>query len=188
MENGVQVRQSFTLNLPLDEVFAFWRRLRDFPQFMRHVESVEELDETRSRWVVRGPAGQKATWNAEIVEEDPGRVLAWRTVGDPDVRHGGRVEFRPATGGRGTVVSVRMAYEPPAGAAGRAVIALLGEDPETRIREDLRRFKQLAEAGEVPTTHGQPSGRADEDEIALRQPKPSKRRAGRRGVSPEVTP
>jgi uncharacterized membrane protein len=188
MENGIQVRQSFTLNLPVDEVFASWRRFRDFPRFMAHVESVEELDDMRSRWAVRAPGGKTMRWDAEIVEEDPGRVLAWRTVGDADVRHGGRVEFRQATGGRGTVISVRMAYEAPAKGLGAMLVKLLGEDPETQIREDLRRFKQLAEAGEIPTIQGQPSGRKGDAEASGRPVTTARRRAARRSPRSEVTP
>ena len=71
----------------------------------------------------------------------------------------GSVRFRPATGLRGTEVRVRLQYEPPAGKMGAAIAWLFGHDPAATIREDLRRFKQLMEAGEAATTEGQPRGR-----------------------------
>lgn len=162
MNKGIQVRQSFTINAPAEQLYGFWRRFSNFPRFMKHVISVEEIDGNRSHWVVKAPAGRTVEWDAEVVEEAPGRVIAWRTVGDADIRHGGRVEFTPATGGRGTVVAVRMSYESPAGAAGALLAKLFGEEPEMQIRDDLRRFKCLVETGEIPTTEGQPSGREED--------------------------
>jgi uncharacterized membrane protein len=159
MDNGIEVRQSFTLNVPADLLYAFWHRFSDFPLFMKHVESVTELNHRHSHWVVRGPAGWTFEWDAEIVEDIPGRAIHWRTVGDSDIRHGGQVEFRPATGDRGTVAEIHLAYEAPGGSAGATLAKLFGEEPEHQVREDLRRFKRLVETGEIPTTEGQSSGR-----------------------------
>ncbi len=193
MANGIQIRQSFVLNIPAGEAYGCWRRFENFPRFMNHVRSVEAIDEKRSRWVVAGPAGKDVTWEAEIVEDLPGSVIAWRTIGESDIRHGGRVTFDRATGDRGTVISIQMSYEPPMGAAGPALAKIFGEDPEAQIRQGLRRFKQLAETGEIATIEGQSSGRADEVPAAadssvgpaiLRKP-------GRRGQAAprgEVTP
>ena len=110
METEIQIRQSFVVNRSRKETYAFWRRVEEFPRFMRHLESVEPVDAKRSRWVVGGPAGRTMTWETEIVEEEPGNTVAWRTVGRSDVRHDGRVELDDATGNRGTVVSVRLTY------------------------------------------------------------------------------
>jgi uncharacterized membrane protein len=162
MANGIEVRQSFTLNASADALFSFWRRFSEFPRFMKHVVSVTELDERRSHWVVRAPAGRTVEWDAEIVEEIPGKSIHWRTVGDPDVRHGGQGEFHPAPGDRGTVAEIHLAYEAPGGRAGAMLAKIFGEEPEIQIREDLRRFKQLVETGEIPTTEGQPSGREED--------------------------
>jgi len=75
------------------------------------------------------------------------------------VRNAGSVHFRDAAGGRGTELRVVLEYDPPAGRLGAAVATLLGEEPNVQVREDLRRFKQLVETGEIATTEGQPSGR-----------------------------
>ena len=47
-----------------------------------------------------------------------------------------------------TRVTVHLQYNPPGGKLGAAVAKLFGEEPNQTIREDLRRFKQLMEAGE----------------------------------------
>jgi uncharacterized membrane protein len=125
---------------------------------MRHLRSVTELPSGNSHWVAQGPAGTTITWDAEIVTDNPGECIAWKSLNGAAVQHAGSVRFQPAPGGRGTEVHVELAYDPPAGALGVAVAKLLGEEPDLQIREDLRRFKQSMEAGEIATTDGQPQG------------------------------
>jgi len=131
------------------ELYAFWRDVENLPRIMEHLESVEPLDATRSRWTVKAPAGRTVEWEAEVYNEVPDQIIAWRTLHDADVKHAGSVHFEPAPGGRGTEVRVIVEYEPPAGALGAAVAKLFGEEPDGQIREDLRRFKQLMETGEL---------------------------------------
>jgi uncharacterized membrane protein len=117
---------------------------------MSHVESVTPLVGLRSRWVVRGPGYIRVTWEAEIVADEADRLIVWRSVDHADVEHAGSVRFTPAPGGRGTEVKVILTYAPPAGRMGVALATLLGRSPDQDVREDLRRFKQRMEAGEVP--------------------------------------
>jgi uncharacterized membrane protein len=127
---------------------------------MRHLESVATLPgRARSRWVARGPAGRRVVWEAELTEEQPARMLAWRTLPGSDVEHEGRVEFQPARGGGETVVRVTLAYRASAGKMGALVARLLGAEPAQQVAGELRRLEQLLEAGEIATTEGQPSGR-----------------------------
>ena len=126
---------------------------------MQHLESVKVIDERRSHWRAVGPAGRKVEWDAEITEDRPGNVLGWRSVEGAGIEHAGTVHFTPGQAGKGTVVQVQMTYQPPAGRAGAMVARLFGEEPSIQIRQDLRRFKQLIETGEIPTTKGQPSGK-----------------------------
>lgn len=156
---GINVEEVLTINASADALFAFWRRLELLPQFMNHLVSVSQIDSRRSRWVAKAPAGRTVEWEAEIINEITGELLAWRTVEGSDVVSAGSVTFRPAPGRRGTQVHVRLQYDPPAGKFGRTVAWLLGHDPASAIREDLRRFKQLIETGEVPTIEGQPRGK-----------------------------
>jgi uncharacterized membrane protein len=109
--------------------------------------------------VAEGPAGTRLEWDAEIVEDRPGTLIAWRSREGAQVPNAGGVRFEPAPGGRGTRVTAELTYQPPGGHAGALVAKVLGRDPALQLREALRRFKQLMETGEIATTEGQPSGR-----------------------------
>lgn len=150
--------QTVSINRTPEECYKFWRDLENLPRFMQHVESVQVLDERRSHWVVRGPAGTKVEWDAEIADDRPNEEIAWRSVEGADVNNSGRVRFERAPAGHGTFVKVHISYEPPAGKAGSLVARLLGKDPSQLIQGDLRRFKQVIETGEIATTEGQPTG------------------------------
>jgi uncharacterized membrane protein len=153
---GVDVEESYTINRRPDELYAFWRKLEQLPSFMKHLVAVTQLDELRSHWVARAPAGRTVEWDAEIINEIPNELIGWRTLDGADVISAGSVRFKPTPGDRGTEVHVRLQYRPPAGKLGARVAWLFGHEPSQTIREDLRHFKQLMEAGEVPTTEGQP--------------------------------
>jgi uncharacterized membrane protein len=155
---GIHVRETVTIAQPTDEVFAFWRDLRNLPQFMTHLERVEILDDQRSRWTARGPVRMQVTWDAEIINELPGELIAWRSLDDSDVASAGSVHFEPAPLG-GTRVLVHLQYQPPGGKLGAWFASLFGEEPGQQIRADLCRLKALLETGDVPTTEDQPSGR-----------------------------
>jgi len=155
---GVNVLESVTINRPIEELYRFWRNLENLPRFMRHLESVEKITDTISHWRAKGPAGTVAEWDAEIHNEVPNQLIGWRSLEGSDVVSAGSVNFDSAAAGRGTRVTVHLQYSPPGGKVGAAIAKLFGRDAETEIREDLRRFKQLIEAGEVPTTSGQPRG------------------------------
>ncbi len=153
------VTRAETVERPREELYRHWRNFENLPAFMQHLESVTALDERRSRWAAKAPLGTRVEWDAEIVEDRPGELIAWRSLPGAQVPSAGRVEFREATGGRGTVVRVQMEYTPPGGALGALAALVAGEEPHKQVADDLRNFKALMEAGEVPTTRGQPSGR-----------------------------
>ena len=115
---------------------------------MKHIERVEVLDATRSRWTAKAPAGQTVEWDAEITQDLPGEMIAWCSVAGSTVDHQGSVRFRSASGNRGTIVEVMLRYNPPGGRIGAAVAKLFHREPSQQIKEDLRRFKSLMEAGE----------------------------------------
>jgi uncharacterized membrane protein len=153
---GVNVLERVTINRPIELLYRFWRNLENLPQFMRHLDSVEKVTDTISHWRAKGPAGTIVEWDAEILNEIPDKLIAWRSLEGADVVSAGSVNFDSAGAGRGTRVTVHLQYSPPGGKVGAAIARLLGSDAETEIREDLRRFKQLLEAGEVPATAAQP--------------------------------
>lgn len=159
-DSGIKVEKSVTINKSPEELYRFWRNFENLPSFMNHLESVKDTGGNRSHWVAKAPAGSSVEWDAEIYNEKENELIAWRSLEGADVDNAGSVRFEPATGGRGTTVRVSMRYAPPGGIIGAAIARLFGENPEQQIEEDLRRFKQLMETGEVPTTEGQTSGRA----------------------------
>lgn len=147
--HGIHASGTCIVNRAPEEVYQFWRRLENLPRFMRHLESVEDLGGGRSHWVAKGPAGMHVEWDATIVADDPGKVITWRSLEDADVDNAGAVRFEAAPGGRGTIVRVNLEYSPMGGAIGAAVAKLFGEEPGQQIDDDLRRFKQVLEVGEV---------------------------------------
>lgn len=144
---GVNVDESVTINQPIELLYRFWRNLDNLPRFMSHLQSVERVTETLSRWRAKGPAGTALEWNAEIINDVPNQVIGWRSLEGSDVVSAGSVNFDVAGGG--TTVRVRLQYSPPGGKVGAAVAKLMGSDAATQIREDLQRFKQLVESGEL---------------------------------------
>ena len=146
---GVIVEESITINRPVSELYRFWRNLENLPRFMSHLESVERITDTLSRWRAKGPAGTTVEWNAEIINEVTDQVIGWKSIEGSDVVSAGSVNFEEAGGARGTRVRVRLQYSPPGGKVGDAVARLIGSDAATQIRQDLQRFKQLVEAGET---------------------------------------
>jgi len=145
---GTHVVEAVTIGRAADELYRAWRDYTNFPRFMEHIESVTALDQNRSHWVACGPLDQRVEWDAEIIEERPGEMLAWRSLSG-DVETAGSIHFIPAPGGRATEVRVNLRFNPPLAGVGTAVAKLFGRDPATATRENLRRFKQLMETGEI---------------------------------------
>jgi uncharacterized membrane protein len=157
---GIKVEKSVTVNRSASELYSFWRNFENLPSFMDHLESVTVQDDKRSHWVAKAPAGTTVEWDAEIINEKENQLIAWRSLEGADVDNAGSVRFEGATGGRGTIVKVTLEYNPPGGIVGATIAKLFGEEPSGQVQEDLRRFKQVMEAGERSTTEGQSSGRS----------------------------
>jgi uncharacterized membrane protein len=147
-EQGIHVHQAVTINRPIADIYDFWHDFERLPSFMSHLEAVEVVDETHSRWTAKAPAGLNVSWEAKIVNDIPNEVIAWRSLPSSQIANAGSVRFAPAPGGRGTEVRVELEYVPPAGKLGVAIARLLGEEPTLQVQEDLRRLKQLLEDGD----------------------------------------
>ena len=156
----VQVKKSITINRSPEELYQFWHDFQNLPRFMNDLESVQITGEKRSHWIAKGPAGKRIEWDAEITEDRPNELIAWRSLEGSQVENSGSVRFEPARGKPGTVVHVHIEYRPPAGLLGLTVAKLLGAEPKQQVHENLHRFKQLMETGEIITTEGQPAGRS----------------------------
>jgi uncharacterized membrane protein len=152
------VTRSVTINRPRAEVYSFWRRFENLPRFMYHLQSVTSLGNMRSHWVVRAPGGGVVEWDADIVEDRPDELIVWQSVEGSEIPNGGSVRFADAPGDRGTEVRVDLHYQAPGGAAGVVVAKLLGEEPGQQLRDELRRFKQVMETGEVVLSEGSLQG------------------------------
>ena len=145
------IGRTVTINRPRAELFAYWRDLTNLPTFMDNIERIEMLDGKRSRWVVNAPGDTAVEWTAVITEEREGEMIAWASEEGADVPNSGRIDFRDAQGGRGTIVTATILYDPPAGIIGKVIAKMFQREPAIQARRDLRRFKQLMETGETAT-------------------------------------
>jgi uncharacterized membrane protein len=148
-DNAIRVKRAITVNRPLDEVYAFWRNFENLARFMDHLESVQVTGERTSHWKAKAPADVTIEWDAEIIEERPDEIIVWRSLAGADVDNSGSVHFRRAPGDRGTEIILDVEYSPPGGVVGAKLAKLFSEVPKTQMGNDLRRFKQVLETGEV---------------------------------------
>lgn len=148
----VMVQKTVVVHAPIHKVFDLWSQLDNFPRFMRHVRDIDlQIGGTRSMWTVDGPAGTAVHFEAETIELEPDRVIAWRTIPGQQIEHAGRVKFEELPDDI-TRVTVRMTYKPPGGVIGHAIAHILGWDPKSRIDDDLVRMKALLEDAKLRPT------------------------------------
>ncbi len=157
-KGAVRARTTITVNRPPDDVYRYWHHFENLPNFMHHLQSVRVNGEGRSHWAAKAPGGATVEWEAEVVEDVASQLIAWRSLEGADVPNSGSVRFAPAPAGRGTEVILEVEYQPPGLAMGAAVARLFGEEPGQQIKDDLRRFKQVMETGEVVRSDGTPEG------------------------------
>jgi uncharacterized membrane protein len=158
-QQGVRVDRSVIINASREQVYAFWRDLNNMPRFMQYVKAVRTIDASRSHWIVEGPAGQRFEWDAEIINELPNELIAWKTLPGASIPNTGSVRFDHASAGRGTRVSISLQYDPPAGQFSVMLAKIFGKDADSEVETELHRLKNLIEAGEIPTSSGQSTGR-----------------------------
>lgn len=144
----VDFHKAINVDASVEEVYKFWSRFENFPRFMSHVKEIHDNGNGRSHWVVAGPAGTPVEFDAIITRQVPNQIIAWKTLPGQPVEHSGTVRFDPNPQG-GARISVRMSYNPPAGAVGHMVASLFGADPKRAMDEDLARLKTLLEVGKT---------------------------------------
>lgn len=157
-QHGCKVEQRLAIQRPAEELYRFWRQPDKLAQVLGHVRSIKAIDDKRTHWVAEAPLGGTVEWDAEIINQREPELIAWRSLPGSQVDTAGSVHFEPLGHGRGTMVTVSLKYEPPGGKITAAAADLFGAGCAARIKEDLHRFKNMAEAGEIPTTQGQPRG------------------------------
>lgn len=179
-----ELGSSILVNASPEEAFRQWRNVEQAPRYMNFIDSVEKIDDRRSKWTASGPMGMKLQWTSEITDERPGEYIAWRSLPGSDLNVEGRVEFKQAPGKRGTVVRSTMHYKLAHRGLRNAASGFVGRQARFFIRQDMRRFKALLETGEVPTTHGQthgPRSSIDMAAKAINPNRPMRRQAESRG-------
>lgn len=147
-----------TIRRSAEELYRFWRSLENLTTVIKHSVTITRLSDTESHWSVTAPGGRCVEWDAVIINDEPNRLIAWRSRDGADVRNAGTVRFEPAPGDEGTEVRVQLEYDAPGGKLAALLAKLTGEEPEQQVAEALRRFKSLMEAGEIPTIEGQSVG------------------------------
>lgn len=157
-DGTLRLSKSIAINRGPDELYAFWRKLDNLPRVMRHLESVEVIDERRSHWILRLPTGVALEWDAEITADQPDESFSWASVQGSPLDHSGTVAFQRLPAGRGTILAVEIRIELARGPLLTNLAKLFAPYPEQRLLNDLRELKQLMETGEIATTAGQPSG------------------------------
>jgi uncharacterized membrane protein len=148
-DGGMHVRKAITIRKSPEEVYRFWRSFENLPRFMSHLKSVRDLGNGRSHWQAEGPGGKTVEWDAETTAARPNELIAWRSVEGSDVDNAGQVRFTPAPGGRGMEIHVDLRYKLPGGKLGATLAKLFGKEPGQEVAGDLRRLKQVLEAGEA---------------------------------------
>jgi uncharacterized membrane protein len=145
-ESAIEVSRSIRVNRSPGACYEVWRDFTRLPEFMDYLERVDIVDDTRSRWHAKGPAGVTVEWDAEIVRDVEGERIAWHSVDPSDVPNRGVVDFVQLGSGDGTEVRVQLEWDPPLGAVAKAVAAAFRRDPGHELENALERFRQVMES------------------------------------------
>ena len=148
-DNAIEIKTALTVGRSPEEVYRFWRDFDNLPRFMNHLEAVRITGERTSHWKAKAPVGMTVEWDAEIIEDRPNELIVWQSLENADIENSGSVRFTPAPGNRGTEIMLEMRFHPPGGALGAKFARIFDEVPKMQMRNDLRRFKQVLETGEV---------------------------------------
>jgi uncharacterized membrane protein len=155
-----------------DEVYGLWSDLEGLPEFMAHLDEVRVTGPRTSHWRASAPFGTSVEWDARITEDVPGRLIAWQSADGAGVDNSGEVRFVPAPGDRGTEIRVTLRYGLPGGELGKAAARYFGAEPHQQLDDDLRRFKQIAETGEIVRSDGAPLGKRARGEFPQHPARP----------------
>ena len=148
VHHGVKIQKTVTIERTPAECYAAFRDFENLPRFMTHLQSVKSKGGNVYHWTVKAPMGT-VSWNAEIIKDTPGEFFSWKSLEGAMIANAGSVRFESSPDGLGTLMSVEVNYEPPAGFIGVAIAKLFGEEPEHQIAEDLLHFKHVMDSNEI---------------------------------------
>jgi uncharacterized membrane protein len=146
------VRTSVLIQANPDALYAMWRNVEAAPAWQEQISRVVATGERTSHWVMESD-GKTIEWDSEVLADEPGKRIAWRSTGG-ESDNAGEVIFDEAPGGRGAMVTVLQEFR--MGKLASAWETFVGRNPKQAVIENLRHFKALAETGEIPRTQGQP--------------------------------
>lgn len=145
--SNVNIRTTITIDRPVDEVYAFWRKLENLPKFMKHLESVNETNKITSEWTAKGPAGiGRLSWKAQILMDEKNKMLSWHSLPESTVDNAGKVLFKDL--GSSTELDVTISYHAPLGVAGETAAKWLNPLFEGMVKRDIESLKSYLENGE----------------------------------------
>jgi uncharacterized membrane protein len=160
-DGKVWVRTSALIQANANDLYEMWRDVENAPVWQEQIVRVTKTGQATSHWVMRssGDASdadhKTIEWDSEVLADEPGRRIAWRSIGG-ESQNAGEVIFEPAPGGRGTMVTVLQEFR--LGKLASLWETIVGRNPKQSVIENLRHFKALAETGEIPRVQGQPHG------------------------------
>lgn len=150
-QHGRKVTHTLQVNRDRQELYQYWRRLEHLPEIFQHLKSVEAIDERRSLWTAYAPGGRELSWEAQIITDTPGEIIAWESLEGSEVDTAGSVRFSTSENGKGTDLRISLKYDPPGGLIVDRIAHLLRHGLGDLLEEDLRLFKQKMETGETAT-------------------------------------
>ncbi|MBF4494182.1 SRPBCC family protein [Flavobacterium sp. JLP] len=143
--SNINIRVNSVINKPVSEVYAFWRDVENLPKFMNHLESVQPINFTVSKWTAKGPGGiGKISWKAEIIKDEKEKFLSWQSLEEAAVKNVGKVTFKSK--GNATEIDVTISYQAPLGIAGESAAKLLNPYFEKLVKDDITNFKSYLES------------------------------------------
>ena len=154
VRNLHEAQHSVTVGRSPEEVYAFWRDPQQLSGAFGHFAELSASGPDRVHWRARSAAGETLEWDAQVVDEQPGRLLRWRSLDGSPVVSEGQVRFTPAPNDLGTEVTLRLCVDAPAG--GPNPLAL---SADVIVIKAIRRAKALVETGEAPTLERNPAAR-----------------------------
>ncbi|MDB5036726.1 MAG: hypothetical protein JWQ35_254 [Bacteriovoracaceae bacterium] len=160
--DGIKAEYSVTILKDASFIYSVWRNFENLPRFMKHLDEVQVLNDTRTLWRAKPFENLETEWETEMIAETPDEFISWRSIEGSEISIAGSVHFSPAPRGQGTQVTVRMMYGPPLGKITHVITKLTKADPHSLLREDMKRFKSYIETGDILSTEGQPRGQGIE--------------------------
>lgn len=141
------VRCSIEIDAEPDRIFDLWLQLEDLSQIMDGVRRVKCVNDRCVLWEA-DIAGRQLVWEAEVLESQRPKRIAWASRSGTPNR--GEVLFERASSGR-TRIDVRIECQP------NGLLERLGARlglPRRQVESDLLRFRRFVEA--LPPEHDTP--------------------------------